>query len=308
MRDKIFKTLDEQIEILKTKGLIIEDEEKAKTILLRENYFFLSGYRYLLMKQKEKKFIEGATFEELYAIFKFDRMLRNIMFKNILIIENNIKSILSYRLSKKYGHREKDYLNPDNFTQDAMKNRQVRDILNKMKRQIHVNGAQHTATMHYINHYGYIPLWILVKVLSFGIVSELYNILKGQDQEEIANFYHLDSYTLSIYLSILANFRNLCAHEDILYDHRTQKVIPNTKYHSILEIEQKDDEYIYGKNDLFAVIIILKQMLTDSEFSDFIGEVQYEIDILDGKVNTVPLNPILNRIGFPPNYQEISNI
>lgn len=308
MRDKIFKTLDEQIEILKTKGLIIEDEEKAKTILLRENYFFLSGYRYLLMKQKEKKFIEGATFEELYAIFKFDRMLRNIMFKNILIIENNIKSILSYRLSKKYGHREKDYLNPDNFTQDAMKNRQVRDILNKMKRQIHVNGAQHTATMHYINHYGYIPLWILVKVLSFGIVSELYNILKGQDQEEIANFYHLDSYTLSIYLSILANFRNLCAHEDILYDHRTQKVIPNTKYHSILEIEQKDDKYIYGKNDLFAVIIILKQMLTDSEFSDFIGEVQYEIDILDGKINTVPLNPILNRIGFPPNYQEISNI
>ena len=308
MRDKIFKTLDEQIEILKSKGLIVNDVEKAKEILLRENYFFLSGYRYLLMKTKEKRFIEGATFEELYAIFVFDRMLRNIMFKNILIVENNIKSIISYRLSKKYGHREKDYLNPDNFTQDTLKSRQVKDILNKMKRQIHVNGSQHTATMHYINHYGYIPLWILVKVLSFGIVSELYNILKGQDQEEIARFYHIDTYSLSIYLSILANFRNLCAHEDILYDHRTQKVIPNTKYHNILEIERKNEEYIYGKNDLFAVIIILKQMLTDSQFNDFINEVQYEINILDGKVNTVPLISILKRIGFPPNWEDIRTI
>lgn len=308
MRDKVFKTLEEQIEILKQKGLQINDERKAKEILFRENYFFISGYRYLLMKEKEKKFIEGASFEELYAIFRFDRMLRNIMFKNILIVENNIKSILSYTLSKKYGHKEKSYLNKENFTQDAMKNRQVNDVLNKMKRQIHVNGAQHTATMHYMDRYGYIPLWILVKVLSFGIVSEFYNILKEQDQEEIAKVYHIDSYSLSIYLSMLANFRNLCAHEDILYDHRTQKVIPNTKYHSVLEIEKKEQEYIYGKNDLFAIIIILKQMLTDSEFRDFIHEVKYEIEVLDGKISTVSLTPILNRIGFPVNWYDISTL
>ena len=47
--EKLFKTLDEQLEILKEKGLIIEDEEFAKEILLRENYFFLNGYRTLLM-------------------------------------------------------------------------------------------------------------------------------------------------------------------------------------------------------------------------------------------------------------------
>ena len=37
MKNKIFKTLDEQITILKNKNLIIEDEEQAKQILLREN-------------------------------------------------------------------------------------------------------------------------------------------------------------------------------------------------------------------------------------------------------------------------------
>lgn len=309
MANKIFKSIDEQIEILKSKGLVINDIDKTKDLLFRENYFFINGYRHMFMRSnKEKGFIEGTTFEELYAVFVFDRKIRNIMFKYILVIENNIKSIISYQLSKKYGFKDKDYLNPKNFTQDALKVRQVYDVLNKMKRQIRVNGKQHTATMHYLSNYGYIPMWILVKVLSFGLISELYGILKSEDQLSISEFYNLDPETLAIYLSLLSNFRNLCAHEDILYDHRTQRKIPNTRYHYELEISKEEDEYKYGKNDLFALIIIFKQMLRDEEFRDLINELSYEIDVLDGKVDTVPLNTILNKIGFPDNWREIGKI
>lgn len=309
MANKIFKSIDEQIEILKSKGLVINDLDKTKDILFRENYFFISGYRHMFMRgNKEKGFIEGTTFEELYAVFVFDRKIRNIMFKYILVIENNIKSIISYQLSKKYGFKDKDYLNPKNFTQDALRVRQVYDVLNKMKRQIRVNGKQHTATLHYISNYGYIPMWILVKVLSFGLISELYGILKTEDQVTVSEFYDLNTETLGIYLVLLSNFRNLCAHEDILYDHRTQRQIPNTKYHYELEIPKDEEEYKYGKNDLFALIIIFKQMLRDEEFVDLINELSYEIDVLDGKVDTVPLNTILNKIGFPDNWREISKI
>ena len=309
MANKIFKSIDEQIEILKSKGLVINDLDKTKDILFRENYFFISGYRHMFMRgNKEKGFIEGTTFEELYAVFVFDRKIRNIMFKYILVIENNIKSIISYQLSKKYGFKDKDYLNPKNFTQDALRVRQVYDVLNKMKRQIRVNGKQHTATLHYISNYGYIPMWILVKVLSFGLISELYGILKTEDQVTVSEFYDLNTETLGIYLALLSNFINLCAHEDILYDHRTQRQIPNTKYHYELEIPKDEEEYKYGKNDLFALIIIFKQMLRDEEFVDLINELSYEIDVLDGKVDTVPLNTILNKIGFPDNWREISKI
>ncbi len=177
-----------------------------------------------------------------------------------------------------------------------------------MKRQIRVNGSQHTATQHYASNYGYIPLWILVKVLSFGIVSELYNILDYKDQSAISGYYKLDTETLTIYLSILANYRNLCAHEDILYDHRTQKQIPDSKYHEILGIDMTDGEYNYGKNDLFSVIIILKQMLTPNEFVDLINEIGFEIDMLSGKTNVLPVDCILNKIGFPDNWRDIRNI
>jgi len=306
---KTFKTLDEQIEILKSRGLIVDDYDRAKSILFRENYFFVNGYRHLLTKPNQpNQFVEGATFEELYSIFVFDRKVRNIIFQNILIVENNVKSIISYQMSKKYGYKEKDYLNPKHFVQESFKYSQVNDIINKMKRQIRLNGKQHRATKHYISNYGYIPMWVSVKVLSFGIMSELYSILKQSDKDEIAEIYGMNAKDLNIYLALLANYRNLCAHEDILYDHITQRSIPDSKYHSFLDIPKVDDEYIYGKNDLFAIIIILRQMLSDTEFADVINEISYEMDILDGKIDSVDTKTILNRIGFPDNWREITNI
>jgi hypothetical protein len=69
-----------------------------------------------------------------------------------------------------------------------------------------------------------------------------------------------------------------------------------------------DDHYDYGKNDLFAVMIIMKQMLTKNEFNDFFFQIGYEIDILDSKVEVVPTSLILNKIGFPTNWRELEKI
>ncbi len=309
MGNKIFKNLDEQVEILKQKNLTINDVDYAKEILLRENYFFLNGYRYPFIKSLDNKvYIDGVTFEELYSLFLFDRKLRNVVFKNILMIENNIKSIISYQLSKKYGYRERDYLNPNNFNYISEKRRQVNDLLGKMKRQIKDNAVNHTATKHYINNYGYIPLWVLVKVLSFGIVSELFSILKKEDQYDIVELYDLDVNVFVNYLSSLSNYRNLCAHEDILYNNRTQKSILDTKYHRLLNIPIMDNEYIYGKNDLFSVVIMMKSMIKKDEFDLFEKEISDLIDELDNKLKSIEINKILDCMGFPKNWKELKDI
>ena len=310
MNKKEFKTLDEQLGIFKSKGLTINDEEEARNILLKENYFFINGYRRVLMvSSKEKKFVKGATFDELYAIFMFDRELRNILFKNLLIVENNIKSIISYKLSVKYGYKEKNYLKESNFTTDNKDKRRVGDVINKMKRQIRVNSQNHSATLHYITNYGYIPLWVLVKVLSFGLINELYGILKPEDQKEIADLYGIEMEDMEVYLSLLANYRNLCAHEDIVFDHRTQKYISNTKYHNELKIKQDEfGEYIKGKNDIFALIIILKQMLTKDEFMHMMDEINLKLQDLTWQIKSVKINKIYDTLGFPENYMDLINI
>ena len=306
MSAKVFKTIEEQIDILKSKGLIVEDYDKAKEILLRENYFFLNGYRSPFLVTGSKRFVDGATFEELYALFTFDRYFRNIIFKNILIVENNYKSIYSYVMSRKYGYKEKDYLNPNNFVKGKEKNRQINDLIRKVKRQIRINGYQHESTSHYINNYGYIPLWVGVKVLSFGLMSEMYTVLKDEDKDEIASYYKLSGDELSDYLSILSNYINLCAHEDIVFNHETQKGIDETRFHNLLNIPKVDDEYIYGVHDIFALIIILKQVLTFTDFKMMMNEIDYEIDWLSSKLRSISVQKVLYRMGFPDNYKQIS--
>ena len=305
---KTFKTLEEQIEILIGKGLVVTDYEQTRKTLLRENYFFLSGYRRMFIDPDTRRFLPNTTFEELYSVFNFDRQLRNIIFKNILIFENNIKSVLSYVVSKNHGFKEKSYLNVDTFVKDPTKTRQIADLLRKMKRQININGKQHSATSHYMNKYGYVPLWVAVKVLSFGIVGELFTILKYKDQEEISELFNLQIKDFTDYLPILANYRNLCAHEDICYENRTQKVISNTKYHQMMLIPKNEDGYIYGRNDLFALVIILKRVLDEEDFNLFMREIIYELDLLESKLKVINIDMVLKTMGFPVNYKQIVRI
>ena len=177
-----------------------------------------------------------------------------------------------------------------------------------MKRQIRINGGQHTATQHYVSNYGYIPLWILVKVLSFGIVSEMFTILKKEDQQAICEIYQVTVEELTTYLPILANYRNLCAHEDILYENRTQRDIDDTVYHQLLRIEKDELEYKHGKNDLFALIIIMKQVLKYEDFLNMTLEIEKVIDNLEYNLKTISIKKILKIMGFPENWKELSTI
>lgn len=307
MGSKTFKDLNEQVNILKSRGLIINDIDLTKDILLRENYFFVNGYRHPFL-ENENKYKKGTTFEELYSLFLFDRSLRNIIFKYLLIVENNIKSILSYQLSKKYGYKESDYLKTKTFDNKPNKFRQIEDLINKMKRQVRINGFQHSATRHYMYNYGYVPLWILVKVLSFGIVSEMYSILKIEDRIEIAKSFNVSAEDLSVYLPLLSNYRNLCAHEDILYENKTQRMINDTEYHKMLKINQVDSEYVLGKNDIFSLIIILKRVLRKDDFKNMISELENKLNTLAYNLKTIDISIIRDILGFPNNWLDLIDL
>ena len=234
--------------------------------------------------------------------------------KKINIIKNNLEYTRIIKSNKPFKYKdyilyiEKNQSGPYKFGISVSKKTCNAVGRNKIKRQIKLNGRQHSATLHYISNYGYVPLWILVKLLSFGMINELYSILKPDDKLAIAEYYNLDVETLGIYIALLSNYRNLCAHEDIVYDHRTQKEIPDTRYHMELDVPTTNDEYVYGKNDIFAVIIMLKCMLTESDFTDFVNEVSYDLNLLDGRVNIIPQSKILDRMGFPSNWEEIAKI
>lgn len=101
MADKDFKTIDEQIEILRSRGLTIEDEAEAKDFLLRNNYYRVSGYSLTL--RKNDVFAKSATFQNIEDIYNFDHEFRHIILHHIETIEVQIKSIYAYEFTKCMG-------------------------------------------------------------------------------------------------------------------------------------------------------------------------------------------------------------
>ena len=82
----------------------------------------------------------------------------------------------------------------------------------------------------------------------------------------------------------------------------------NHIYHDLLKIRKSDDEYVCGKNDLFALIIILKQLLDPEEFKNMCIEFDHVIETLSYNLHTIKISSVLNRMGFPLNWMELANI
>ena len=108
------KNLEEQLNILQSRGVSMDGEEyrKASDILKRVGYYrLINGYKKLFIATFEdesngviEEFKDGTTISEIYSLFYFDRNLREIMLRHILPVEAHIKSLLSFVISEKYGN------------------------------------------------------------------------------------------------------------------------------------------------------------------------------------------------------------
>lgn len=181
--NKEFKTINEQINILKNKNLDIKDLLNAKLLLTNNNYYYLiNGYKDLFLDKNKKNeiFLKGTNLEEIYNLYEFDRKIRIIFLEYILLVERKIDTYIAYEFSKNYGY--KNYLIPNNFNY-INKNKELIDkFLNDINLEIsHQYKNSNKMIVHYIDTYNYIPLWVLVRVLSFGKVSKFYSFMKDKE-------------------------------------------------------------------------------------------------------------------------------
>lgn len=94
---KPFKTIDEQYDLLLSRGLSFTNEEKAKQYLLNNNYYnVINCYAKFFMNEQDK-FLSGTNFDEITHIHFFDKELKSVLFKYIIEAEKHLKSIIAYR-------------------------------------------------------------------------------------------------------------------------------------------------------------------------------------------------------------------
>ena len=304
MNKKQFLTYDEQITFLEEqKGLIISDKEYARRTLLKIGYFpLINGYKEIFKESNNDQFQRGTTFEDIYELYNFDNDLRNIFLKYILVAERNIKSSLSYHFCNEYGDLQSDYLNVNNYDYTGKKKNVINKMLKIMSGQLRYD-SDYVYIRHYMTIYQYVPLWVLMNVLTIGQLSKIYASQKGRIQIKVCqDFGPLKVNELGKMLAVMTKFRNVCAHNDWLFDFRTKDALLDRNIYERLQISKEKGRYKYGKNDLYAQVIILKLLLSDEDFRTFF----HDLKVCFKKH---PIHKeILERMGFPENWERIGRI
>lgn len=284
-----YKTYDEQLEILKQRNLIIEDEESAKKILRTNNYYnIVNRYKEIFVVNNgtsEERFVNGATFNDLYGLYKFDKKLKNLFFDYILDIENTIKSIIAHEFAKSYNSdeiikyntyeelrqavMEKQfnngcYFNFNNYDEQKkiVKRKSLNqrngemaeneeeaitamDFIDELKSTLKLEVANNNKMIvHYLKQYQVVPIWVFVNCLTLGTISKMFYFLQDREQSAVCKslsgligneIYPKD---LRAYLSLIVFVRNLCAHNNRLYDFRHYFTISKSnKFFQKLKIE-----------------------------------------------------------------------
>ena len=304
--EKEFKTIDEQIEILKTRKIIIEDYRKVCKILEKNNYYYLiNGYKdlFLDVTSKTEKYRNNTKIEEIYALYTFDKNMKATFLKYILLLESEIDTYIAYEFSKTYGH--KNYLILENFNHIHSNISKIEKFINDINLEIKYQyKSSNKMIVHYLDSYQNIPLWVLVRILSFGKISKFYSLMKQKEQNAISRKYNLKITELKIYLQNLTLIRNICAHDEKLYDIKMRSRIFSTCYHEKLNIK-KNSKYQYATRDLFSIVIILKVLLEREQFNEFYAQIINYIEHLKNQLVTIEIDKVLYKMGFPRNYKKL---
>jgi abortive infection bacteriophage resistance protein len=285
-------TLDEQINLLQSRGLIIENIDLAKEYLKNISYYRMSAYWYTFLKypQQNHQFKENINFNVVAETYRFDRDLRLLIFNEIERIEVALRSKLIYHYCHNHGN---------NWFEDASlfnKPSYHYKFLNLLSKEVSNSSEE------FIKHYNkkYInnqlpPAWMSFELISFGQLSLLFRNLKNNiTKKTICAEFGLDERILHSWFESIAYIRNASAHHMRLWNRKLPKTCLNPKFTSYKWIA-KNPKAGY-ENRLFlplaAINYLIKSFHPNNNFVTHIKNIK-------NKFPNIPFG----YMGFPIDWQ-----
>lgn len=274
------KSFDEQIDILKSRGVIITDNDKAKFILSNFNYYRFSAYL-LHAKKSNNTYIEDINFDDIYNLYLFDKKLRNILISLLESIEISFRTYIAYTLGMNHG--SDGYMNPNNFKNQEFFNKFL-DTLNTEKNN---NKNKSFIKHHYDKYNGKLPIWVAVEIISFGSLSKLYANMLPEDTRFIKNnLCNVNPKLIKTWLHSLSHLRNICAHYGRIYN----ATLPP------ITIKNSDKIYNLSTNKVFSYILAIKHLISDENaWNESLIQLQSLFNNYNNYIN-------LDLLGFPSNW------
>ena len=332
MNEKPFKTLNQQLKILRTRGLDVPSD--AKRDLEQIGYYSLiNGYKWLFLQRDStgnvlhpEQFIKGATFDEIRSLYEFDVELRSILYDAILKYESILGAEIAYRFSEKYPN-EHSYLAIDNFNRNSIHASDVvgtiSSLSNTIKRETNLGEKlqrnsrkrkrDENAIHHYINKHGHVPLWVLVNFLTFGdlnffyknIVPELQMVISQDFKKQRQRAYNnknQGAITPKAITSInhLVNlFRNSVAHGEITY---SKKIYLSPALQELKPALKQNNLKLASQAGIFELLISLKVVLPKKNYNILYQKTRKLLNKYSSEFKCVDFSSILQDMNFPKDY------
>lgn len=328
---KVFRTIEEQIELLKTRNLNFKSEPNANHVLHNITYYSLiNGYKDLFIKEKNSNTDEdnyqGYFFEDLHDVYDFDKELKNILFKYILNIEGTFNNALSHIIAENYGYLEEDYLNIDKYNKGIqLKNGlyQHEHTLNVIKEK---NNACDQPMKHYRIKHKNVPPWVVCGSLSLSTKKYLYGLLKPVSSVslklEIVKWFMvykdkgnptIPMFTFNYAMDMVHCYRNEIAHNKrvIHFEPNYDQVKPLNensfcKYVNHEAYNKKMFSSKIGHRDLLGLFMSITILFTkrNTVRNRFINEIRTVFTNLEQK-NYKVYQLILEKNNIPHNFLDI---
>ena len=214
-------TIDQQIGLLKSRGLIVADEDKAREILMDIGYYRLGFYlfpfekSYPELRNRTHEYVNGASFEDAVNLYYFDFDLRLLLMRYLNRIEIAFRTSLIYHISNKYGSNPTWFVSPSVVDRSYARDFEQKVYTPDFKR----NPIIHR---HHKNNPDdrFAPAWKTIEFMTFGALLKLYGQLKErEDKISVAHGFGIrQTVTFESYMHTIRQVRNACAHGLLLYD------------------------------------------------------------------------------------------
>lgn len=212
-------SIEQQLRLLQSRGMAIENHERDARYLGHINYYRLRAY-WLPFEDKgngtEHRFKPGTTFNDILTLYIFDRKFRLLVMEAVERLEISFRTRFAHELAMKYGSHA--YLNASLFSRTDLHRRCIKSLIGDIK------CSQETFIKHYQTIYDdpeLPPIWAICEVMTFGQLSIWYkNLKRSSDRNAIARIYGIDEVILGSFMHHLTHIRNLTAHHCRLWNRR----------------------------------------------------------------------------------------
>lgn len=245
----------EQVALLRHRGLAVNAPEAAERTLASVNYYRLSSYWYPFRQRDGQGTLldvvqPGTTFEDVVALYEFDRQLRLHVMDALERVEVALRTAVTYRVGMTYGafgHEDASNFHP-----------QFRHEQWLARLRAETERSSDAFVAHYAARYqGFpsLPIWMTTELLSLGSLSSLYRGLRPADRRAVADPLGIHHKRLENWLHVLTYVRNVCAHHSRLWN-RELAIRPDQMLQS-----EWQAPWLLRLDRVFAILLILSYLL-----------------------------------------------